>query len=134
MISSSCWIWLGVVSRHGYGRAYNPEKMISEVVHRQVWEQMNGPLGSGLELHHLCGEKRCYRPDHLIAVGRLAHRYLEGLSRATCPLGHLYDGVNTYFRPDRPWSRMCRACRAAAGRRSKARMEQFYQETLLVTV
>jgi hypothetical protein len=46
-------------------------------VHRYLYLLAKGPIPSGLELDHLCGNKRCCNPDHLEAV---THR--ENMRRA----------------------------------------------------
>lgn len=57
-----CWAWAGAVQRNGYGtwgRAY---------AHRLAYELLVGPIPAGLEIDHLCRNKRCVNPDHLEAV------------------------------------------------------------------
>lgn len=63
-------------------------------MHRLVWEEVNGPISKGMELHHLCANRRCYRPSHLICLGRRAHKWLDGRMPSHCPKGHLYQGLN----------------------------------------
>mgnify|MGYP001589899090 CR=1 FL=1 len=84
-----CWIWLGGRFASGYGRICLNSRTIRRI-HRVVWEEANGSVPSGMDLHHLCGEKLCYKPSHLIAVGDYAHQWLHGrvFRSKTCRNGH----------------------------------------------
>lgn len=49
------------------------------MAHRVAYENVNGPIGKGLEIHHTCGEKSCVNPDHLVTMTRSQHmRYHTG--------------------------------------------------------
>lgn len=61
-----CWRWTGTRDRQGYpflnvGGA--PRR-----AHRLMYEQLVGPIPSGLELDHLCRVRDCVNPSHLEAV------------------------------------------------------------------
>lgn len=42
----------------------------SVIGHRWLWEQLCGSVPVGLELDHLCRNRRCVRPSHLEPVTR----------------------------------------------------------------
>lgn len=62
--SGDCWEWTAHVQENGYGRWQN------EWAHRKVWEFLVGPIPKGLDVDHLCMNKRCVNPDHLEPVTR----------------------------------------------------------------
>ncbi|MEV4271931.1 HNH endonuclease signature motif containing protein [Micromonospora aurantiaca (nom. illeg.)] len=85
--------------------------------HRIAYEMKRGPVPDGLELDHLCRNRRCVRPAHLEPVTRRTN-LLRGetiparlAERTHCRHGHEFTPENTY-----QWrgSRFCRTCRAAA--------------------
>lgn len=93
-----CTLWDGAVNVMGYGEKV-PSVGVSKsrLVHRQVWEALNGAIPSGLELDHLCRNPACFNVMHLELV---THR--ENVLRGTgfsaanarktlCPLGHDYS-------------------------------------------
>lgn len=65
---TGCWIWQG--SRGGgqgeYGSIYKDGKSV--LAHRFFYEEKHGKISEGLELDHLCKNKRCCNPDHMEAV------------------------------------------------------------------
>lgn len=62
------WIWLKRIDRHGYGKFQVARR--DNVAHRWAYEFFVGPIPSGLDLDHLCRERRCVRPEHLEPVTR----------------------------------------------------------------
>lgn len=65
---TGCWNFTGSVSKDGYGRRSFDGKMTT--AHRSVYEQLRGPIPDGLDLDHLCRNRRCVNPDHLEPVTR----------------------------------------------------------------
>jgi len=64
-----CCIWLGPISKKGYGRSYDSVEKVHKYAHRVVWEEFNGPIGPGLVLDHVvCGVRVCVNPNHLEPV------------------------------------------------------------------
>lgn len=114
-----CWPWKGSIHWEGYG-AYN-----GRVAHRLVYEQLIGPVPPGLQLDHLCRNRRCVNPHHLEPVTARVN-ILRGDSpgarsvrRPTCANGHPRDEEHTYV-----WcgERFCRECNRLAVARRKARL------------
>lgn len=117
-VPSGCHEWGASLGGHGYGQFYfgmvdGRRKMM--LAHRFAWEQLNGPVPSGLELDHLCRNRRCVNPGHLELVTRRENCLRgEGIpakrARQThCVNGHEFDPTNTYIYKD--GTRNCRACR-----------------------
>ena len=124
---SGCWDWQGPVAPDGYGRMMVGSRTTGErrtaLAHRLSWEEANGPIPAGLQLDHLCRNRRCVNPAHLEPVTQ-RENILRGTGTAAinarkthCPAGHEYTPENTYtYRSGRD----CKACAAAKGRRRRA--------------
>ncbi len=119
---SGCWEWLGCCAM-GYGSFWFNGRYMK--AHRYAYETLIGEVPIGLELDHLCRNRRCVNPNHMEPVTRgenirrgllpdIGRQYQ--LSKTHCPQGHPYDEQNTYLRPDRN-GRDCRICRREAGKR-----------------
>lgn len=105
----------GDVALHGYARlCWNAKKVYA---HRIAYQLLVGPIPEGMQLDHLCRNRRCVNPDHLEPVTH-AENVRRGLSgaylraRTHCPKGHPYDQANTYV--SNSGSRNCRACHSAS--------------------
>jgi hypothetical protein len=59
---ASCWEWSGSLTTHGYGNIGRKS------AHRYSYELLRGPIPEGLEIDHLCANRRCVNPDHLEPV------------------------------------------------------------------
>lgn len=59
---TDCWEWHGPATRRGYGIVR------SILVHRTLYELMVGEIPEGLQLDHLCRNRRCANPTHLEPV------------------------------------------------------------------
>lgn len=122
---TGCWIWVGGITRKGYGRVCPPGRRGSIHAHRCVYELVVGVVPKQLDMDHLCRVRACVNPSHLEPVTR-RENILRGESFAAiksanthCPQGHPYEGTNLRVRPDNV--RICRACN-----RNKAR--EYYHK------
>lgn len=64
---SQCWNWNGHVNEKGYGRIgiKRNRRSLSVSAHRMSYETFKDPIGRGLDILHLCHNRRCVNPDHL---------------------------------------------------------------------
>lgn len=65
---TTCWEWQGAVDPNGYGRFSINGRMLG--AHRVAYELLSEPVADGLDLDHLCRNRRCVRPSHLEPVSR----------------------------------------------------------------
>ena len=78
-----CIEWRGSTNNWGYGLLGVGGK--TQYVHRLAWEAANGPVPAGMELDHVCHNRRCFNPTHLrLATGTqnkvYAPKYKSGRS------------------------------------------------------
>jgi len=112
---SGCWEWTGYCCVKGYGKVYSTRGTLA---HRVVYEALKGQIAPGLQLDHLCRNRKCVNPCHLEEVTAKVNSN-RGISteinaerqmrKTACPSGHEYSGSNLYITPS--GYRRCRACR-----------------------
>lgn len=113
-VRGECWVWVGRLSRHGYGRLRRGARLVFAHVH--VYETLVGPVPEGLELDHTCRVRACVNPAHLEPV-----THAENMRRARPAerkRGHQMVGSNVYVRPD-SGKRMCLTCRQNRWRKTE---------------
>jgi hypothetical protein len=122
--TTGCWEWTGQLRTAGYGTLYVRGEGFVQA-HRWMYEQHVGPIPDGMQLDHLCRNRRCVNPAHLEPVTN-RENCLRGVSPAAqhakvthCPAGHPYEGDNIYVCPR--GTRRCRACARQAARERYAR-------------
>lgn len=128
-----CWNWTAY-SWKGYGQFRNAGRPVP--AHRFAYELVIGPIPLGLQIDHLCRNRKCVNPNHLEPVTQqenirrgLAGKVNNWLKAKThCLQGHPYDDVNTLYRPPLYKHRSCRACK---NRRSK---EYWKRRTAAATI
>lgn len=116
--TTGCWLWGGALGPGGYGQMATGGRHY--YAHRFIYEQVYGPISSGLDLDHLCRVRQCVNPEHLEPVTRWENlrRGLPGESwvKTYCVHGHKFTVTNTYI--NRDGHRSCQICRDAATKRS----------------
>ena len=112
---SDCWISDRAPTRRVRDDAVNSyrgvrigKNMIP--VHLASYRHFKGPIPEGHQVHHLCGNKPCWRPDHLIAVTPAEHRKYHYTD--VCSNGHVRTPENTRVRTTKQgWvTRNCLVC------------------------
>jgi len=101
---TDCLLWEGRLDRDGYAKR-------GEVyVHREV---MDAP--KGMEVHHLCGNRGCVEPEHLLVVNRADHLKLHKMTHCR-KAGHpLKQGKK---------QQVCNPCAAESAREYRARQKE----------
>jgi hypothetical protein len=64
---TGCWLWPHHTS-NGYGRIKRNGKSL--LVHRVIYARKHGSIPQGMDLDHVCRNRRCVNPDHLEPVPR----------------------------------------------------------------
>lgn len=118
---NGCWNWTGAITSSGYGNfAIN---RVATVAHRLSYKWIIGEVDGGLDLDHLCRNRRCVNPAHLEPVSRSINLLrgdtipAEHAKKTHCPQGHEYTQENTYVYA-KTNSRYCRICRAKYSNRT----------------
>jgi len=116
---SRCWVWRRHISPNGYGiiGVKIGDGWQNKQAHRVSYESFIGPIPSGLDLDHLCRDRRCVNPNHLDPVTRSENLKRSPLMnrqghKTHCPRGHPYSGVNSRG------GRFCHKCAAATALKS----------------
>jgi hypothetical protein len=115
--STGCWEFTGATNGKGYGRIWTRRSGDKEYAHRVSYELTYGPIGTGLEIDHLCRNRRCVNPQHLEAVTRRVNQHrgysVSGMNarKTRCARGHEFTPENTYL--PSTGGRQCKTCRAA---------------------
>lgn len=116
---SGCWIWLGALTKWGYGNfTYIKNGKRSWIgAHRFSYLHFKGLIPPHTELDHLCRVTCCVNPDHLEPVShrentRRGYSITAKNSQKThCKRGHPLVGNNLYIRPNIKWpARNCKTC------------------------
>lgn len=106
--TAQCWQWTASVDSSGYGQFDH------KIAHRVAWEWLRGPIPEGLQLDHLCRNRRCVNPDHLEPVTAAVNTQRAKAvapRRTHCRYGHEIG--------DRP---SCRRCHADSERSRRQRL------------
>lgn len=117
-LTTGCWEWRGRTNDKGYGKF---ETGREQLAHRVAYLYWIGPIPAGLELDHLCRNRRCVNPTHLEAVTHAVNmsrakcrnpRSEAFRARTHCSKGHLFDAPNTGVYRGARYCRTCNRVRA----------------------
>jgi HNH endonuclease len=76
-LQNSCLLWKGQISRTGYGIMPKTKTYLGSVPHKVAYILAYGEIPTHKELHHICENRACIEPTHLIPVDRRTHRRLH---------------------------------------------------------
>lgn len=125
---NGCHIWTRGLTGPGYGCL--PYQSKSLLAHRVIYELTKGPIPQGMQIDHLCRNRRCVNPDHLEAVSSRentlrAAPFSVMANKTHCNHGHEFTEANTYYATGANGRihRQCRTCNRhhAANYRAKTR-------------
>lgn len=116
-IETGCWVWQGPVGTDGYASLWVNEYKRSITLQRAAYFARHGSIPEGLQIDHLCRNKRCANPDHLEAVTLQENTRRARAMKTHCVNGHLYteENLSYFLRGDKRY-RHCRICRNARDR------------------
>lgn len=98
--NGSCWEWSAYTDRGGYGR------FDSKAAHRFAYLLTGNELVDGMDIDHLCRNRKCVNPKHLEQVTRKEninrgdtgkHAGKHNANKEKCKSGHLFSKNNTYI-------------------------------------
>jgi hypothetical protein len=123
---SECWEWTKTFDGKGYGVIYDDSRPRRPMrAHRYGYTLATGDLAVGMDIDHICRNKKCVNPEHLEAVTH-KENVLRGLApnilahhQNVCKRGHEMNDQNTYYR--RNGTRQCRVCHRLEMRGYEAR-------------
>lgn len=96
-VESGCHEWQGFIGTFGYAMTTYRGK--TRVVHRLLWQLVNGPVPKKMDVCHSCDNRKCANLDHLW-IGTRQQNLLDASSKKRihcqqkthCPAGHEYSG------------------------------------------
>lgn len=116
-VATKCWNFTGHRNRDGYGMLAIGHRA-TDRTHRIAYQLFTGPIPQGHEIHHVCENRGCCNPAHLVAVVRKQHLKMTPRwagNRTHCPQGHEYTPDNIVQAALRNRGvRQCRACALVA--------------------
>jgi hypothetical protein len=102
---TGCWNWQGTLAQNGYPQLKEGGKTVS--AHRHACQIMNGKPEDGMDASHLCANRRCVNPNHLIWESHAEN--MERIVWTKCHAGHEY--VKGSWRYSSSGGRTCLICR-----------------------
>ncbi len=104
--TNSCWIWSGHTQTEGYGQFKVNYRQV--LVHRFSYGFFF-KLIQGFVVHHICRNRRCVNPDHLVQISQKENKARD--LQKFCKRGHLIQGKNLYIIKHKGYiNKYCRLC------------------------
>jgi hypothetical protein len=120
--NTGCWLWLGRVSRGGYGElrvgSRTDNNRTAAYAHRLSYSMFKGDIPQGMLVCHSCDVRLCVNPEHLF-VGTQTDNMRDASQKGRvkgppqkdiCPRGHSYTVAPGGYKT-------CLPCRREIGRR-----------------
>jgi hypothetical protein len=102
-----CILWTACKDKKGYGYFGVPREGKTRAAYRIIYGWVIGPIGEGMELHHVCQNRSCVNPYHLIQLTHNEHAATR--RKETCSRGHRLEGDNIFY--EKNGVAKCRQCR-----------------------
>ena len=130
-----CWEYTGCINPYGYGVISIGRvegRSVARFAHRVSYQEHIGEIPDGLQLDHLCRNRKCVNPEHLEPVtnkentdrGMCAEvNRARKLNQTHCKRGHPLSGKNLYRHPN--GKRHCRTCAQIYAGTKKPRVKYF---------
>lgn len=109
---TKCWNYTGYIDQNGYGcfGSVVGKRRYPKRAHWFSYEHFIGERLDGMHIHHLCENKRCANPDHLVQLDPREHVNVHlGDFVNVCTRGHGSEHWRTR-RKGNTTSRYCREC------------------------
>lgn len=106
-----CWSWQNCINSKGYACVGVNGKV--QLAHRVSYELLVGPIPAGLQIDHLCQNKKCINPEHLEPVtDKVNKSRTDAATKLRCVHGHPLAGPNvrTKSKGKRGTQRQCCVC------------------------
>jgi len=124
-LETPCWNWTGAINEKGYGVFHYDSGTFK--AHRFVYEYLVDKITEGLELDHLCRNKKCVNPEHLkpkphienVRAGINGSDDQWQRKKTHCKNGHKFTIKNT--RITVRGIRVCIKCAVIHGKKSNER-------------
>ena len=83
--NTGCWLWIGSVSKYGYGQLGMPGA-IPVRAHVFSYQTFKGKIKRGLDVRHTCDVRCCVNPEHLL-VGTRKQNMQDAVERGRIAKG-----------------------------------------------
>jgi hypothetical protein len=88
-------------------------------IHRLIYEEKYGELPKGRHLHHLCHNKLCVNPDHLVSLTAKEHFRLHSIPKAAEYYQSQKECAKGHELSDYSGRKICKVCRYERNKRWK---------------